>query len=42
MVTATIQNLGHWALSLFERMGRASIFFVRVLVAVRAHSHDRG
>jgi len=34
MVTATIQNLGHWALSLFERMGRASIFFVRVLVAV--------
>lgn len=34
MVTATIQNLGHWTLSLFERMGRASIFFVRVLAAV--------
>ncbi len=34
MVTATIQNIGNWALGLFERIGRASIFFSKVLLSV--------
>ena len=34
MVATTLQNLGHWTLGLFEKMGRASIFFVRVMLAI--------
>ena len=34
MVATALQNLGHWTLGLFEKMGRSSIFFVRVLLAI--------
>lgn len=34
MVVAAIQNIGHWALGIFESIGRASIFFYNVLLAV--------
>ena len=34
MFASTLQNLGHWTLGLFEKMGRASIFLVRVLLVI--------
>ncbi len=42
MFVSALQNLGHWTLGLFERMGRASIFFFRVLLTIpRAFTRPR-
>ena len=34
MVAVALQNIGHWALGIFENIGRSSIFFVKVLIAI--------
>jgi len=34
MVAATLQNIGSWALGLFENLGRASIFFAKIITAI--------
>ena len=34
MVTATLQSIGTWALGLFESIGRASIFFAKIIAAI--------
>jgi len=42
MVAVALQNIGHWALEIFENIGRSSIFFTRVLLAVpRTFSRPR-